>query len=192
MKTRCLLICTLLMVLVWAGCRPSPEVADTQTALRLRSEAFEPGGRIPAKYTCIGEGVSPPLDWEGVPEGTRSFALMLEKLEEPPVEEDADPGPVLWLVFNIAPELTALPEGLRLDERVGRDDLRPIQGGNHQRTTGYAGPCPSVGDPGRYAFRVYALSVVLPAEAGSTWHHLRQAMEGYILAEGELIGTYAY
>jgi Raf kinase inhibitor-like YbhB/YbcL family protein len=127
-----------------------------------------------------------------MPEGTRSVALMLEKLEGMGREENIDPGTILWLVFNIAPEVTALPEGLRLDEPMGRDGLRPVHGGNHQRTTGYAGPCPSVGDPGRYAFRVYALDGVLPPEAGATGRHLIEAMEGHILAEGELIGTYAY
>lgn len=193
MKTS--LASVLFLGLLLTACRQ--ERAATAPAghvvLHLGSAAFEPEGVIPSKYTCAGANVSPPLSWGPVPADTRSLALIVEKEEESRAAgAEPDAGTVLWMVFNIAPDAGGLTEGLQREQNGAGEAGHLIQGRNHQGTIGYTGPCPSVGDPGRYAFRLYALSTTLPPEAGLTRQHLFRAMNAYILAEGEFTGIYAY
>lgn len=149
-------------------------------AITLTSSAFEEGGAIPSKYTCDGADVSPPLSWAGVPEGTESLALISD-------DPDAPMGTwVHWVLFNLPPDATELaeniPPGLTLPNgaRQGETDFGRIE---------YGGPCPP-GGTHRYYFRLYALDVMLDLDAGATKAELVDAMEGHVLDEGELMGTY--
>lgn len=147
----------------------------------LSSPAFEPEGAIPRKFTCDGEDISPPLEWEGVPNDAESLALILD-------DPDAPRGTwVHWVVYNLEPGLTGLPEGA-----VARADGRPmgVQGRNDFRRNNYGGPCPPSGPAHRYFFKLYALDTVLDLEAGATKAELEAAMQGHTLAQGQLMGTY--
>ncbi len=160
-----------------------PRGGDTM-ALELRSPAFEPNGEIPVRYTCDGQDVSPPLEWSGVPEGTKSLVLIVD---DPDAPDPAAPRMtwVHWVLYNIPPSATGLPEGVR------PPDLPPgtRQGLNDWKRTGYGGPCPPIGRH-RYFHKLYALSEVLPDLGTPTKAELLRAMEGKILDQAELVGTY--
>jgi len=148
--------------------------------LKVTSLAFKNGEMIPKKYTCDGEEVSPPLEWSGVPAGAKSIALISD-------DPDAPMGTwVHWVIFNMPPDTKELPEnvphGPTLDNgaKQGIDDSRQI---------GYGGPCPPSGTH-RYYFKVYALDAMLNLKPGITKKDLLRAMEGHILAQGELLGKY--
>jgi len=150
-------------------------------SIQLTSTAFAEGSPIPAKYTCDGADVSPPLRWSNVPEGTKSIALISD-------DPDAPVGTwVHWVVYNIPPDATELAENIPKSEvltngaRQGMSDFKRI---------GYGGPCPPPGSPHRYFFKLYALDTALDLKPGATKQQLLQAVEGHILAEGQLMGTY--
>lgn len=149
----------------------------------LSSPAFAEGQKIPVKYTCDGENVSPPLQWSGAPVGRRSFVLIVE-------DPDAPSGTFRhWAVYDIPPERTALPEGVRQGAEV--EQLR--QGVNDYGHVGYDGPCPPQGHgTHHYHFRLAALDtpslVLAPTEkVAEIW----RAARPHILTETELVGTYA-
>jgi Raf kinase inhibitor-like YbhB/YbcL family protein len=149
--------------------------------IKITSPAFEDGALIPPKYTCDGADVSPPLTWDAGPEGTRSFALICD-------DPDAPMGTwVHWVLFN-------LPADTReLAEKVPADDTLPggaRQGISDFRRVGYGGPCPP-GGTHRYYFKIYALDAEADLPAGAGKRDLLKAMEGHILAQGQLIGKYA-
>jgi Raf kinase inhibitor-like YbhB/YbcL family protein len=146
-------------------------------AIQVSSSAFEPGGVIPRKHTGEGQDVSPPLTWADVPEGTREIALICDDPDAP------TPRPfVHWVVYKIPADRSGLPEGSTQGALEGENDF----GG-----TGYGGPMPPRGHGvHHYRFKVYALDAELEAAAGLTKDRLLEAMEGQILAEGELVGTY--
>jgi hypothetical protein len=147
----------------------------------LVSAAFADGGDIPAMYTCDGGDVSPPLEWGAAPEGTVSYALICE-------DPDAPAGNwVHWVVYGIPAGRTSLPEGA--GDRESFED-GTLQGENSWDRTGYGGPCPPSGTH-RYFFRLYALDNRPRLEAGADAAALREAMEGHILAEAELMGRYS-
>jgi Raf kinase inhibitor-like YbhB/YbcL family protein len=153
--------------------------------LVLKSDAFEEGGAIPPKYTCEGEDLSPPLAWEGLPEGTRSLVLIVD---DPDAPDPAAPRMVWdhWILYNLPPGAHGLEEGVT----IGRLPPGCGQGINSWGRTGYGGPCPPIGRH-RYFHRLYALDAVLPPELGSpTKDQLLLAMEDHILARTELVGTY--
>lgn len=159
---------------------PSPEVKAGAVAIKLRSVAFTEGGMIPAKYSCDGANVSPPLEWEGVPEGAKSLALVAE-------DPDAPNGVwVHWVVFNLPVGAGGLPEGVQASGEMRGGGL---QGMNDFRKAGYGGPCPP-GGVHRYFFRLYALDQLLPPGEGATKEQLMKAIEGHVLAQGELMGKY--
>lgn len=150
--------------------------------LVLRSNAFNPGGPISATYTCEGEDISPPLHWERAPEGTKSFALIVD---DPDAPDPVAPKMtwVHWVVYNIPPDVTSLVEG-------GRDLPKDaVQGLNDWKRTGYGGPCPPIGRH-RYFFKLYALDTVLRNLIHPTKKTIETAMKGHILAQAELVGTY--
>ncbi|MFQ5610826.1 MAG: YbhB/YbcL family Raf kinase inhibitor-like protein [Anaerolineae bacterium] len=156
------------------------EGAAEPMALELTSTAFEPEASIPVKYTCDGQDISPPLAWGEPPPGTQSLALIAD-------DPDAPVGTwVHWVLYNLPASVRALPEALPADE--------PLPGGgqhgqNSWRRLGYGGPCPP-SDSHRYFFKLYALDVALDLAAGADKEQLLQAMEGHILAQTELMGTY--
>lgn len=144
------------------------------------SSAFEEGGMIPHKYTCDGEDVSPPLSWTGTPEGTKMIALIND-------DPDAPVGTwVHWVIFNIPASVRELPEDVPPQKEL-KDGAR--QGRNDFGRIGYGGPCPPRGTH-RYYFKIYALDAVLSLPAGATKAELLMAMEGHIVAQGQLMGRY--
>ncbi len=149
--------------------------------IRLTSPAFAEGERIPRKYTCDGEDVSPPLTWDNVPEGTKSFALICD-------DPDAPMGTwVHWVLFNLPPETRSLPEAVSPDKELPSGAR---QGTNDFRKIGYGGPCPPSGTH-RYYFKLYALDTMLDLPAGCSKAQLLKAMEGHVLSEGQLMGRYS-
>jgi len=152
--------------------------ADMQ--ISVTSNAFKNGGMIPAKYTCDGDEVSPPLSWSGVPSGAMSVALISD-------DPDAPNGDwVHWVMFNIPPDEDGLPEAVPAEARLANGAAQGIGTGGE---TGYASPCPPSGTH-RYYFKVYALDRMLDLGPGVTKAGLLKAMEGHILAKGELMGRY--
>lgn len=153
-------------------------------SMTLTSPAFEDGGPIPARYTCDDADVSPPLHWSGLPAGTRSLALIVD---DPDAPDPAAPKMVWvhWVLYNLPADTPGLPEA------IDPADLPPGtgQGLNDWQRTGYGGPCPPIGRH-RYFFKLYALDTLLPDLGTPTKAELRQAMQGHILGEAVLMGTY--
>jgi len=149
--------------------------------IQLTSTAFADGQPIPAKYTCDGNDVSPPLQWTNTPANTRSFALIAD-------DPDAPMGTwVHWVAYNLSPSTGTLPEGVEKSQYITGNAM---QGLNDFRRLGYGGPCPPPGKPHRYFFKIYALDTVLNLKPGLTKKELLQATNGHVLAEGQLTGTY--
>ena len=149
--------------------------------LSLSSTAFAAGKPIPAIYTCTGRSVSPPLAWTGAPAGTASFALILD-------DPDAPIGTfVHWVIYNIPAASNGLPEAVPSSAKLADGSL---QGNNGAGQAGYTGPCPPSGTH-RYFFKLYALDTVLNLSSGVNKDQLLKAMQGHILAQGELMGTFS-
>jgi len=148
--------------------------------IELTSPAFGEGEMIPAEYTADGRDVSPPLEWSGAGEGTKSYALIND-------DPDAPMGTwVHWVVYNLPADVTRLEENVLPEETLAN--------GAHQGTTdfgriGYGGPAPPSGTH-RYFFKVYALDTMLDLPTGATKSQVESVMEGHILAEGQLMGKY--
>lgn len=149
--------------------------------LTVSSSAFQEGAKIPAKYTCEGQDISPPLRWSEPPAGTQSLALITD-------DPDAPSGVFThWGLFNLPAETTELAEAVPTEAelpsgaRQGKTDFGRV---------GYGGPCPPPGRPHRYQFTIYALDQTLGLKAGATKVELLSAMEGHILAQGRLTATY--
>jgi Raf kinase inhibitor-like YbhB/YbcL family protein len=152
-------------------------------AVRIRSDAFADGGSIPSVHTCEGADTSPPLAWSDLPAGTKSLALIVD---DPDAPDPAAPKRtwVHWVVYDLPPTTGALAEGASTSLPAGAHD-----GTNDWKRTGWGGPCPPVGRH-RYFFKLYALDTVLGDRGPLTKAALAKAMEGHVLAHGELVGTY--
>lgn len=149
--------------------------------LTVSSLAFKEGQLIPARHTCDGEDISPPLKWNPVPEGTKTLALISD-------DPDAPGGTwVHWVVYNLPASVTVLPEKVPADEAVPNGGR---QGLNDFGRIGYGGPCPPRGSTHRYFFKLYALDTELSLKPRATKKDLTEAMKGHVLAEGQLMGTY--
>jgi Raf kinase inhibitor-like YbhB/YbcL family protein len=152
--------------------------------LALTSPAFAPGADIPNLFTCEGSDISPPLEWTGVPGGTKSLALIVD---DPDAPDPAAPKMtwVHWVLYDIPPSATGLPEG------AGPKDLPAgtREGTNDWKRTGYGGPCPPIGRH-RYFHKLYALDVVLGGLGTPTKAEVESARKGHVLAQAELMGTY--
>jgi Raf kinase inhibitor-like YbhB/YbcL family protein len=153
--------------------------------LTLSSPAFTDGGPIPKRFTCDGPNLSPPLAWTGAPDGTRSFAVIVD---DPDAPDPAAPKRVWvhWVLYNIPSSVGELAEG------ASRAALpRGAREGQHDgRGPGYSGPCPPIGRH-RYFHKLYALDAELPtlgAVAGKA--ELERAMAGHVLEHAEVVGTY--
>jgi Raf kinase inhibitor-like YbhB/YbcL family protein len=150
----------------------------------LKSDAFVEGSPIPARYTCEGEDISPPLYWENLPEGTASLVLIVD---DPDAPDPSAPRMVWdhWILYNLPPD-AKLAEGMTSDHLPAGTG----EGINSWGRVGYGGPCPPIGCH-RYFHRLYALDVVLPSELGTpTKDRLLLAMEDHILGRTELVGLY--
>jgi Raf kinase inhibitor-like YbhB/YbcL family protein len=148
--------------------------------MEIKSSAFKEGEVIPAKYACDNIDISPPLEWSQVPYGIKTFALICD-------DPDAPMGIfVHWILFNLPGNLPELQENvpklevLKNGARQGKNDFGKI---------GYGGPCPPSGTH-RYYFKIYALDKELDSKPGISKKELLKAMEGHILAEGQLMGRY--
>lgn len=152
--------------------------------MQLTSPAFQDGERIPDRFTCQGEDLSPPLHIADVPSAASSLALIMD-------DADAPSGTfVHWLIWNMPARMEQIPEGLPLGAMV--NGLAPAeQAKNDFGVQGYSGPCPPPGSEHRYRFRLYALRGTLSLDPSADRARLEQMMEGQILAETELTGTYS-
>jgi Raf kinase inhibitor-like YbhB/YbcL family protein len=152
--------------------------------LKLTSTAFTPSGSIPPRYTCEGADASPPLEWSGAPDGTRTFALIVD---DPDAPDPAKPQRVYvhWVLFNISSSISKLAE----NAAKGGLPQGAAQGSNDWGKQTYGGPCPPIGRH-RYFFKLYALDAQLSL-SNPTKAQLEQAMHGHVLGTAELIGTYA-
>jgi Raf kinase inhibitor-like YbhB/YbcL family protein len=149
-------------------------------AMEIKSSSFKHEGMIPAKYTCDGQDISPPLSWSGAPEKTKSFALICD-------DPDAPVGLwVHWVLFDVPANINALPENVPRQEEIAGLGKN---GKNTSRHWGYDGPCPP-GGTHRYYFKLYALDTIINLKAGLTKDELLAAMKGHILAEAQLMGRY--
>jgi Raf kinase inhibitor-like YbhB/YbcL family protein len=153
-------------------------------ALEIHSIAFAPGVEIPARFTCEGPDISPPLAWSGVPQGTKSLVLIVDDPDAP------DPRApkmtwVHWVLANLPADSAALAEGVA----PGALPAGTIQGLNDWKRTGYGGPCPPIGRH-RYVHKLYAIDQVLAGLERPTKAQVEAAMKGHVLGKAELIGTY--
>lgn len=146
-------------------------------SLQLTSDAFANGQSIPAKYSCIGKNLSPALTWTEPPAGTQSFALIVD-------DPDAPMGTwVHWLLYNIPADVRNLQEGFAAQDPIA-------VGKNSSRNLAYDGPCPPSGTH-RYYFKLYALDAALSLSPGASKDQLLKAVEGHILLQSELMGTFS-
>lgn len=162
------LLSVLLLFVVFHG--------GTAMAFTLISPAFKDNTAIPSLYTCDDKDMSPALQWQGAPAGTKTFALIMD-------DPDAPKGWDHWLLFNIPSDLqqlpvnlTSLPQGL-------------VAGKNSWGHVQYNGPCPPEGEH-RYVFKLFALDVALSLPSGASRSQLEHAMQGHILGTAALIGRY--
>ena len=149
-------------------------------SFQLTSTAFAAGQPIPARYSCLGQDVSPPLAWTDPPQGTQNFALIAD-------DPDAPVGTwVHWVLYNLPADSLGLPEDVPSEDTL-------VDGSRHGQNSwgrvGYGGPCPPSGTH-RYFFRLYALDTQLDLPVGKDKKQLLKAMEGHVLAQAELMGTF--
>ena len=153
-------------------------------ALQLSSPAFSHQGEIPARYTCEGQDTSPPLRFSGVPAGAKSLVLIVDDPDAPDPRAPKTTW-VHWVLYNVPPGLSELPEGIAPAELPAGT----LEGLNDWKRTGYGGPCPPIGRH-RYVHKLYALDAVLPDLHAPAKSLVEQAMSGHVLAAAELVGTY--
>jgi len=172
----------LLAGLVTAGCSQEPKSASGHVVkIQLTSTAFADGRPIPVKYTGTALDISPPLAWANAPAGTKSFALITD-------DPDAPSGDwTHWLVYDLPPTATALAEDTLKVPQL-RNGAK--QGLNDFKKTGYNGPAPLPGKAHRYYFKLYALDKMTGLVPGAAKTNLLKAMDGHVLGEGRLMGTY--
>jgi Raf kinase inhibitor-like YbhB/YbcL family protein len=140
--------------------------------LTVKSSAFENNRLIPSKYTCDGENINPPLAIEGIPEKAKSLALIME-------DPDAPAGLFIhWVAWNIS-TMGIVKEHASLG----------AEGLNSAKKRGYYGPCPPSGTH-RYFFKLSALDTTLNLGSLAEKEDLEKAMQGHVLAQGELMGLY--
>ena len=153
-------------------------------AFNLSSNSFQDQGEIPIQYTCEGEDISPQLSWSGAPEGTKSFALIVDDPDAPDPQAPKMTY-VHWVLYNLPADTAALAEAIG----PSMYPAGTLDGLNDWNRTGYGGPCPPIGRH-RYFFKLYALDAVLVDLGMPTKAKLRDAMQDHILTEAVLMGTY--
>lgn len=184
MKAKILLSVAAVIALIWflTGLdlrkepASNPITANYMLTLSLTSAAFEHNGKIPAKFTCEGEDLNPPLEISQAPEGTVSFALVVDDPDAPRGNWDH------WLIWNIPADQTVIEEGAMPEGTLA--------GANDFGRTSYGGPCPPAGGAHRYFFKLYALDALLNLKEGATKQQLEDAMEGHVIGKAELIGLF--
>lgn len=180
----------LLTLMAIAACssntKPSPQTptpnatTKNKSELVLTSTAFKEGQALPRQYTCDGVNISPPLEWTGVPKAAKTIAIIAD-------DPDAPGGTwVHWVLYNIPADNIGFVENVPATENLKAGGF---QGKNDFGKIGYGGPCPPSGEH-RYFFKIYAVDGELPLKAGATKAEVEKAMEGHVLAQGQLMGTY--
>jgi Raf kinase inhibitor-like YbhB/YbcL family protein len=178
----------LLLVSMMMSCAPATATPESRTtevtmSFELTSDAFVNGQSIPAKYSCTGVNVSPALAWNEPPAGTQSFALIMD-------DPDAPGGTwVHWVVFNIPADVRSLEENLPVTGK-NVDPNAMYVGKNSSGNSRYDGPCPPSGTH-RYYFKLYALDASINLLPGATKEEVLREMEGHVLSESELMGTFS-
>ena len=172
------------LVIITVIGRSTSGMGGQTMSLALTSSSFSHGGEIPAKHTCEGKDVSPLLSWSGVPEKAKSLVLIVDDPDAPDPKAPKMTW-VHWVLYDLSPKATGLPEGV--DGNALPTGTR--EGVNDWKRTGYGGPCPPIGRH-RYFHKLYALDIVLSDLERPTKSQLEAAMQGHILAQTELIGTY--
>jgi Raf kinase inhibitor-like YbhB/YbcL family protein len=157
---------------------------QAQGKAAITSSAFNNHGNLAMKFSEYADGVSPPLSWTAVP-NAQSYALIME---------DPDAKPALpfvhWVAWNIPADATRLPEGVQEQPRLTEPD-GVLQGRNTRGSTGYYGPRPPVGEAAHhYHFQLFALDTKLDVPFGADRDQVLAAMQGHVLAKGEIVGKY--
>ena len=172
-------LCALLAALSVVSSRAAEK--SHSASMQLTSSAFRAGEPLPVNHTCDGNNVSPSLQWNGAPSGTKSLALIVD-------DPDAPMGTwVHWVLFNLPANTTDLAEDVPKGQYLPNGAR---QGLNDFKHLGYGGPCPPPGKPHRYFFKLYALSATLDLKPGTTKKEVERSMEKHVLAQGQLMGTY--
>ena len=190
MRNRSLIIICAFLMLVFLSCAkqrkpiaqppPANTPKEEKPEIKLASTAFKEGQPIPRTYTCDGVNVSPPLEWSGVPKTAKTLAVICD-------DPDASPETwVHWVLYNLPADNIGMVESLPATEKLLAGGF---QGTNDFKKIGYGGPCPPSGTH-HYYFKIYALDSELSLNAGATKAELLKAMEGHILLQGQLMGTY--
>jgi len=183
MARRLLLLVVPMLFLCSCGKREHagpPPAGGEKMSIEVTSTAFEDGGMIPPRYTADGQDISPPLRWDAVPEGTKSIALISD-------DPDAPMGTwVHWVLFNLPADAAELAENVPPKSTLPNG---AAQGTNDFGKIGYGGPAPPSGTH-RYYFKIYALDAQIDLPPGAKKSQLLKAMEGHILAQGQLMGRY--
>jgi Raf kinase inhibitor-like YbhB/YbcL family protein len=161
-----------LTLIVSLGCWNEAQAADANS-FQLQSSVFAANGDIPAKFTCDGKNVSPPLAWTGAPDGTKSYALIVD---------DPDAPKTHWVMYNMPVRFTQMPDATSPPPNAK-------EGLNDWKAKGYKGPCPSAGKH-QYVFTVYALDTALKLSGPPTKAQLETAMQGHVLGQAPLTGMY--
>jgi len=174
------LIRAALLVLLMIVAARSARGADTG-ALSIGSPAFLSGATIAPQFSCVAADQSPPLAWTGVPDGTKSLALIV-------ADPDAPSGTFIhWVIFNLPPATRALPDGVAKTQSLAQGG---VQGINSFRQIGYNGPCPPRGPAHHYHFKLYALDSTLDLNPGAHADAVEAAASGHVLATAELVGIF--
>jgi hypothetical protein len=174
---RCSLVAALLLAALAAA-------ASAQESMKLTSTAFAADGAIPPPYTCDGGDRSPPLAWSGVPAAAKSLALIVDDPDAPDPHAPQKPW-VHWVLYNLPTNSPGLAEALDPTDLP----FQAQQGANDWNRTGYRGPCPPAGRH-RYVHKLYALDAVLTGLASPSKAELERAMQGHIVGEAQLVGSY--
>jgi len=161
-----------------------PETA-AKGQLNVTSSSFASNGMLHERFTEYADGVSPALAWKAVA-GAKSYAVIMEDPDAKPVTPF-----VHWVMWNIPADTTSIPEGVQEQARLSDPD-GVLQGRTTRGAPGYYGPKPPVGEAAhRYHFQVYALDTMLDVPFGADRDQVLQAMQGHVLAKGEIVGKYA-
>jgi Raf kinase inhibitor-like YbhB/YbcL family protein len=187
MKWRWVLVIALVILAVGAGilimtqrtalAPATPTKSVGSNGMEIRSTAFNNNEAIPGRYSCQGEKINPPLTFSGVPQGTASLALVVDDPDAPNGTFDH------WVMWNLPSSLSEIPENWELEPGVS-------VGANGVGDSKWTAPCPPSGTH-HYHFKLYALDRKLDLAEGSSKGDLEKAMEGHIVAQTELVGTYA-
>lgn len=179
-----LMIClVLLLALLWVLSYQTM-LGDTDTQnLTVSSSNFTDGQRLPIDFTCDGKDHSPQLSWGGIPNGVKSFSIICDDPDAPSKTW------VHWVVFNIPSRVNAFPEGISASSLAA---MGALQGNNDFNRLEWGGACPPKGHGvHHYFFTVYALDTLLDLPEGSSRDQIDKAIEGHIVAQGKLMGTYS-